>query len=106
MRSHTGGVISIGHGVMHEKASVQRSNKEISTEEELVGVSKYLPSNLWLMLFLHGHGYRIMKNIVYQYNQSAISIEKMGAIIVLKTRDIYISNIFVKDRVDKGEVKI
>ena len=57
-------------------------------------------------VFLHRHEYIIMKYIVYQYNQSAIIIEKTGAIIVLKTRDIYTSDIFVKDRVDKGEVKI
>ena len=68
MISHTGGSISIGHGVFHKTLSVQRLNTKISTESKLVGVSEYMPYNLWLMIFLHGQGYGIMNNIAYRYN--------------------------------------
>ena len=68
MRSHTGEGISMGHGVFYKKASVQILNTKISMEVELVGVSEYMPYNLWLMIFLHGQGYGIMNNIAYRYN--------------------------------------
>ena len=69
----------MGHGVLHKKTSVQMLNIKKSTEAELVGVSEYLSNNLWLMIFLHRQGYGIMNNIVYQYNQSAISMKKNGS---------------------------
>ena len=74
MRSHTGGSISMGHRVLQEKVSVQRLNAKISTDAELVGVSEYLPYNLWLIIFLHGQVYGIMNNVVYQYNQTSINM--------------------------------
>ena len=75
MISHTGGDISMGHGVLHEKLSVQRLNTKISMEAELVGVSEHLTYNLWLMIFLHGQGYRKMKNVVYYDLQSMINVQ-------------------------------
>ena len=78
MRSHNGGVISMRHGVSHKKAFVKRLNKKSSTEAELICVSEYLLYNLWLMIFLKGQGYGIMKNIVYQDKQSTIRMEKNG----------------------------
>ena len=51
MRSHTGGGISMGHGVLYKNESVQRLKTKSSTWVELVGVSKYLPYNLRLMVF-------------------------------------------------------
>ena len=46
MRSHTGGAISMGNGVLHEKASVQRLNTKSFTESDMFSVSEYLPYNL------------------------------------------------------------
>ena len=51
MMSHTGGGVSMVHEVLHEKAWLQRLNAKISMEAELVGVSEYMPYNLWLMIF-------------------------------------------------------
>ena len=42
----TGGVISMGNGVLQENALVKRLNKKISTEADIVVVSKYIPCNL------------------------------------------------------------
>ena len=53
-RSHTGGSISMRHVVLHEKALAQSLNTKISMEAELVGVSEYLPYNLWIMIFCMG----------------------------------------------------
>ena len=42
---------SMGHGVFHYKAFVKMLNTKSSTGAELVGVSKYLPYNLWIIFF-------------------------------------------------------
>ena len=39
MRSHTGGSISIRHGLLQKNSLVQRLNTKISTKAELVGES-------------------------------------------------------------------
>ena len=69
MVSLTGGAISMGHGVFHEKASVQKLNTKISTEAELVGASEYIAYNLWLMIFAW-KGIWNNENRVYQDNQT------------------------------------
>ena len=75
-------------------------------EAEKVGVSEYLPYSLWLMIFFHGKGYEIMNNIVYQDNQIAIRMEKSDRKSCNgNLRHINIRYFFVKDRVDKREVK-
>ena len=43
MRRHTGGAISMGHGVLHKNKLMQKLNTKISTEAQLVQVSEYLP---------------------------------------------------------------
>ena len=39
------------YGVLHKNASVVRFDTKISTEAWIVGVSEYLPYNLWMMIF-------------------------------------------------------
>lgn len=78
MRSQTGGIISLGWGALHAKSSKQKLNTKSSTEAEIVGVSQYIPYNLWLINFLKHQGYGISQNVVYQDNQSAIKMEKNG----------------------------
>ena len=52
MKSQTGGAISLGVGVLHAKSSKQKLNVISSTEAKLVGTSKYIPYNLWLLMFM------------------------------------------------------
>ena len=78
MRGHTGGAMSMGYGIIHGKSSKQKINTKSSTESELVGVSEYIPYNLWLTMFLSEQGYEMINNTVYQDNQSAIQMEKNG----------------------------
>ena len=78
MRSHTGGTMSFGTGVIHTRSSKQKLNTKSSTEAKLVGVSEYLPYHIWLVNFLQHQGYNIKNKILYQDNQSAIKMEKNG----------------------------
>eukprot|EP00957_Ditylum_brightwellii_P124753 9508629-Ditylum_brightwellii.AAC.1 len=46
MRSHTGGAMSFGWGIVHRRASKQKLNTKSSTEVDVVGVSKNIPYNI------------------------------------------------------------
>ena len=78
MRSQTGGVMSLGHGILHHKSSVQKLNTKSSTEDELVGTSEYVPYNVWMKKCLHEQGYDINDNVLFQDNQSSIKMETNG----------------------------
>ena len=77
-RSHTGGGISMGLGVIHGRSGKQKLNTKSTTESELVGTSEYVPYNIWFVNFFKAQGYPIRKNILFQDNQSAIRMQKNG----------------------------
>ena len=107
MRSQTGGVISMGHGVLHCKSGKQKLNVKSSTEAELVASSDYVPYNLWLIMFMGQQGYPIKDNTLFEDNQSEIRMLKNGRNSCTgNSRHIHIRYFFVKDRVDKGEIKV
>ena len=107
MRSQTGGVMSLGWGSLHSKSAKQKLNTKSSTEAELVGMSEYIPYNLWLINFLKHQGYEIKSNTVYQDNQSAIRMERNGRNSCTgNSRHIDIKYFFVKDRINKGEIDV
>ena len=98
MRSHTGGVISLGHGVINSKSSKQKINTKSSTEAEVVGASDFISHTMWTSWFLKEQGYVMKSNIFYQDNQSAILLEKNGRNSCGdKSRHINIRYFFIKD---------
>mgnify|MGYP003321685024 CR=1 FL=1 len=52
MCSQTGGVMTLGNGVIQGRLSKQKLNAKSSTEVELVGASEFLPYNIWMNNFL------------------------------------------------------
>ncbi len=52
MKSHTGGAMSFGRGVILCKSAKQKLNTKSSTEAEFVGASDYLPSTIWVKNFM------------------------------------------------------
>ena len=89
------------------KSSVQKLNTKSSTEAELVGTSNYVPYNIWMNFFLHEQGYDIKDNVLFQDNQSSIKMETNGRRSCTgNSRHVHIRHFFVKDRVDKKELKI
>ena len=86
---------------------MQKLNTKSSTEAKLVGMAEYIPYNLWLLMFLEGQGYGIKDNVVYQDNKSAILMETNGRNSCTgNSRHINVRYFFIKDRVDKGEVRV
>ena len=73
----------------------------------MVGVNDVMPQVLWTRYFLEAHGFSVSDLVVYQYNQSAILLEKNGrASSGKRTRHINIRYFFVTDRVATKEVSI
>jgi Reverse transcriptase (RNA-dependent DNA polymerase) len=107
MKSHTGGSMTLGKGVIYGTSTRQKINTKSSTEAELVGVNDLMPQILWTRYFLEAQGYEITESIIHQDNKSTILLAENGkASSGRRTRHINIRYFFVKDRVASGEVKI
>ena len=99
--------MSLGVGVFHAKSSKQKLNIKSSTEAELVGSSDHIPYNLWLLMFMNMQDYTINNSVLYQDNQSTILMLKNGRNSCTEnSRHIHIMYFFVKDRIDKKEVRV
>jgi hypothetical protein len=54
MKSHTGGVMSMGTGDFFCKSSKQKLNTKSSTEAKLVETSDYLQNTMWVKKIIGG----------------------------------------------------
>jgi hypothetical protein len=107
MRSHTGGVGSLGKGAAVSLSVKQKLNSTSSTEGELIGAADVMPKLLWSRYFLDAQGYDVKDNILYQDNQSTIKLERNGrASSGKRTRHINIRYFFIKDRIGSGELRV
>ena len=107
MLSHTGGLVSLGIGILYGKSSKQKLNTKSLTESELVGINDYVLYTIWFKNFIKAQGYTVDKNIIYQDNATAIKMERNGQNSSTgNSRHVSIRYFFVKDRVDKGEIDI
>ena len=107
MRSHTGGGLSMGRGLIHSKSSKQKLNTKSSTESEVVGASDYLPYLIWTQNFMAAQGFKFKRNIFYQDNQSAMRLERNGRQSCgQKSRHIDIRYFFIKDRIKSGDIDL
>ena len=97
----------MGYGIIHVKASKKNMNVRSSTESELVGMGKYIPYNIWFMVFMSAQGYGVENNLIYQDNQSVIRMKKYGHNSCTgKSSHIHIRYFFMKDRENKGEMTV
>ena len=78
MRSHTGGALSLGKGVIPGVSTRQELMTRSSTEAELVAVDDCMSLILWTRYFLEAQGYGVDDAIIYQDNKSAILLEQNG----------------------------
>ena len=107
MRSHTGGVMTLGRGAVYSTSTRQKINTRSSTESELVAVNDVMPQILWTRRFLDAQGYGSTDSIIYQDNQSCMLLAKNGrASSSKRTRHIDIRYFFVTDRIASGDVSV
>ena len=106
-KSHTGGAMSWGWGVLLTKCQKQKLNTKSSTEGEIVGVSDYLPNIIWTRMFLEGQGYVLKENIVYQDNMSAMKLEMNGKRSSgQKTKHMNNRYFWIRDRIKTDDISI
>jgi hypothetical protein len=99
MRSHTGGGVSFGRGILMGRSTKQKINTASTTESELVGAADYLPNVIWMMRFLEKQGYKLRSSVFYQDNESAIKLEKNGQrSSSRRTRHLDIKYFWIKDK--------
>ena len=107
MRSHTGGALSLGKGVITGVSTRQKLTTRSSTEAELVAVDDCMSLILWTRYFLEAQGYGVDDAIIYQDNKSAMLLEQNGrASSTRRTRHLNIRYFFVSDRIKKNEVQV
>ena len=107
MKSHTGGVLTLGKGAVYSRSTKQKINTKSSTEGEIVGVDDILPQVLWTNHFMRAQGYGSKETVVYQDNKSAILLENNGKLSSSKrTKHINVRYYFVKDCVERKELRI
>ena len=107
MRSHTGGVFTMGRGFPINSSTKQKLNTRSSTESELVAVDDMMPIVLWTRYFLMSQGYGVTENLLLQDNKSSMLLERNGkASSSKRTRHINIRYFFITDRVNMKEVEI
>jgi hypothetical protein len=105
MRSHTGGIMSLGKRAVYATSVRQKLNTQSSTEAELVAVNNVLPQILWTRNFMMAQGFEAHNSMLYQDNRSAMLLENNGRGSSSKrTRHIDISYFFITNRIEKGEV--
>lgn len=106
-KSHTGGILTMGHGAMISMSRKQKLNTRNTCEAELVGADDMSVLILWTKLFLEELGYTIEKNILKQDNKAAILLETNGRKSVGKrNRALNIRYFFMTDQIKKNNVVV
>jgi hypothetical protein len=107
MKSHTGGMMSLGKGAVYGMSTRQKINTKSSTEAELVGANDVMPQLLWTQYFLLEQGYTSTETVLYQDNKSAILLAKNGrASSSKRTRHLNIRYFFITDRIASEELTV
>ena len=107
MKSHTGGIMTLGKGAVQTVSQKQKLNTKSSTEAELVGADDVVSHLMWTKHFLEAQGYECKQTILYQDNTSAMLLEKNGRESSSKrTRHINIHYFYITDKVRNGDFKI
>jgi hypothetical protein len=107
MRSHTGAIMTLGNKAEYATSKRQKLNTRSSNEGELVAVNDVMSQILWTRNFLISQNFNVDDCIIYQDNQSAILLENHSKGSSSKrTRHISIRYFFVKDRIEKGEMRV
>ena len=102
--SRTGVLIMLAGAAVGGWSGKQKLVSKSSTEAEVVGLSDGLSTILWVSLWLQAQGYDIRPVIVYQDNQSTLSLMKAGKKPNQKTKHQEIRYFFAKSRVENGDI--
>ncbi len=106
-RGHGGAMFSMGKGAAMSYSRKLELNTQSLTESKLVTADMYMPEMLWSLYFIQAQGYKAECVGLYQNNRSTQLLIKNGQMSSGKrTKHIKAKFFFIKDRVDKGEIKV
>ncbi len=107
MKSHTGGIMTMGKGAIVSHSTKQKLNTKSSTEAELVGADEIANHLLWTKHFLEKQGCPSSETVLNQDNTSAIQLEKNGRESAGKrSRHLDIRFFFIEDRIQNKEFQV
>ena len=104
--SRTGVVIMLAGGAIGCWSGRQKIVTKSSTEAEIVALSDGISHVLWSMEWLGAQGHNVRPVVVYQDNQSVLSLMKSGKNPGHRTKHMNIRYFFVKNRVELGDVSL
>ena len=97
----------MGWGAISSYSRKIKVNTRISTLTELILVDAYMPEVLWSLYFIQAQGYGVKYTEVHQDSFSAQMLETNGKFSSSrKTKHIRAKFFFIKDKIDREEVKI
>ena len=106
MISHTEIVMTMVKGCIYGASGRQKTNTNIYTEAELVGISDDLPQVIWSRKFLRAQGYQVNESIIYMENHITLRICNNGrASSSRRTRHINILY-FIIEHIKSKEVRV
>ena len=103
-KSHTGSIITMGRGAVHARSRKQSINTTSSTTAEQVGVADEITTVLWGRNFLGALGHPTEPAIVFQDNDSTITMLNNGESTSSRTRHIDIKYFFAHDCIKRNEI--
>lgn len=106
-KSHTGGCVSFGQGVLSTMCRKQKLNAKSSTEAEVIGMSNFISNMIWTRIFLEAQGFELEENTLFQDNQSAMKMLKNGKQSSEKdTKHMDNRYFFIKDRLESEGIEV
>ena len=89
LKVYPGGMMLLGKGAVGRKSIKHSIKLRRSTESGIIVVDNHMPNVLYTLQFLWGQGFKSIKNILYQENQSEIPMEINGKYLCeMKTHHI------------------
>jgi hypothetical protein len=92
--------------MVHAKSAKQKLVSKSSTETELIGLSDESSQVIWTRNFLTEQGYSVPPATIFQDNKSTMALVDKGRSTCARTRHINVRYFFIKDRVEKKDIKI
>ena len=107
MQSQTGGVMSMGFGMVHCRSSKQKLNVKSSTVAKLIGTGEYVPYNIWWVMFMKKQVHEIKVDNLFQDNKITIKMLNNGRDSCTgNTHHVDIKQFWVKDKLDKKGLEV
>ena len=107
MKSHTGGVMTMGSGGVINVSRKQKMVSKSSMEAELIAGDDIANTIIWANYFLEAQGYRNDGTKLLQDNKSCMLLHNNGkASSSKRTRHLNIRYYFLADRIANGELTV